>query len=579
MERISDVLCDTPRECAKLNLSVSWRCPKSVIYHAQEILEPILDEGQSTIEPAPHAPDGEIRKWGEDRVYDSLTEEDAYPRDEYINTMFLCRTNAPLFGAALGVISKGIPAIIRERDICKNILDYINDENPEGNRRIDVFMNALVKRIHKIDELEKASGNDFQVERDKIAVLDILAPKAKTIKDLKKQLEKLFNAGKCSTAGCDWQPETDDEFCAKCMKPKSEGGKGIAAVIIRNPGIIFSTIHKSKGLEALKIFLLDPTRLGRARPGSSEEDKRQEIHLHYVAVTRTKFTKDPDSGILTYVLETGSPDYEGETSAEFDPDAYEPLLEPEPEIIEYKFYVDPEFSEPFVYPPKHKKAGTQVSYVSRERAIQLIEASKRGDLLYCYPDPYEEPEELEEPPEVEVIETLPPKPPRISTPPQSARAFPSVKSIEEIQDIELPSLTTKGRGKYEEPTLEDWKSIQVRYLMKGIPAKLVALPTWGQYALIVNAVACSSTTVNLYGGETRKKGIKALRVMQPNSEGEFALRQGRTIKRTGGWHGRIIGRINEIILNREPSPSETETFEEMADVGGSQQRRNLRRWR
>ena len=55
------------------------------------------------------------------------------------------------------------------------------------------------------------------------------------------------------------------------------------------PGSVLSTIHRAKGLEANRVFILQPDLLRRPR-GRAAWQMEQEHNLHYVALTRSKNT-------------------------------------------------------------------------------------------------------------------------------------------------------------------------------------------------------------------------------------------------------------------------------------------------
>jgi len=56
-----------------------------------------------------------------------------------------------------------------------------------------------------------------------------------------------------------------------------------------NP-IRLSTIHRAKGLEENRVFIIDYDKMPYDRPGYQEWEKTQEVNLKYVAVTRAKET-------------------------------------------------------------------------------------------------------------------------------------------------------------------------------------------------------------------------------------------------------------------------------------------------
>lgn len=54
--------------------------------------------------------------------------------------------------------------------------------------------------------------------------------------------------------------------------------------------VTFATVHKSKGLEAERVFLLRPDKMPLRYPGMRAESFKQEKNLEYVAITRAKHT-------------------------------------------------------------------------------------------------------------------------------------------------------------------------------------------------------------------------------------------------------------------------------------------------
>lgn len=632
MKRLFSLLSETPKGCEVKDLSVTFRCPKAVVREAQRVLQtvipagvPVITPDQATIEPADYAPEGIVQTLPEDQVFDSLTiEKDAILRGEHVPTMILCRTNAPLLGAALRLISKGTPAKIVGRDVSKALLEYIDEINPKGNNSLEKFTATLEARLIKISELEREliergeleEGDElsspYQQEKDQVAAINIIALSPSlsaegqnTVENLKKELDGLFNGGFCPKESfhkpdkygrkTTYIADAGDTYCEVCLEERNE-----QVEIIKRQGVILSTVHKSKGLEALKIYILDPDRLGSPRPSASEEDQRQEIHLHYVAVTRTKFLKgDPDSGILTYIGEaipsvagaeqvvttttllppepaiiSGPPRTEEieveHTVPELPAQVHlpSPVLPPAPSRqLGFKFWVDADLTLPYIYPPGHKREGEQVVFPyneqGRKRAEALLEVNKEdvasgSDVqIYCSPSPSEPIRELEP-------ARLPSRSPIETGPIPST----SVKSVEEIRKMSLPKMAASGTGEFTEPTIADFQAIKALYIIKGIPAKIVKLPGWYQYALIVNGIACSSTTINIGSSVSRGIGKKALKVMQPDPNGRFIYREGPSIKRTAGWQGRVIERINEILLSRSPTAHEASSFEAMSEAAG-----------
>jgi superfamily I DNA/RNA helicase len=591
MSRLFKLLSPTNRGCNKMDLSVTFRCPKAVVRHAQQILQtvipagvPVISADQATIEASDHAPEGLVTDAPEDAIFDNITvETDAEMRRDrkggtHVPTMILCRANAPIFGSALRLLGRGVPVKIVGRDISKTLISYIDEINPKRNTNIERFVTALNSRLKNIHQIEQKLVDEgeldleddplsspFAQEKDQIVAIYILccggppgAPcveRVKTVKELKDAIDELFNGGRCPKdrqhprGKRGFIADTSDEICPVCLAEREE-----EVAIVKKTGVVFSTVHKSIGLEALKIYILAPDKLGAPRTNSTEEDQRQEIHLHYVAATRTKFLDgDADSGILTYLTDEKAPPppqpYEDEAPEPAplpEPTVIAPEIAPEPAQLPppkgYFFFLDPELTQPLMVKGKHfsKKSKKRARLVLASAEQLLKRVGQPGNRLYASPDPGSE-----------------------------------IKTPSELKKAILPSLPTSGARGAQIPTMEDWQLIKASYLAAGIPAKIVMLPgNWYQYALLVNGIACATTTINYGETVARAAGRKPIKVLQPNQYGKFFAKEGSKILRTGGWKGRVIERINQVILKREASESEISNFEAMADI--SQNRRYFR---
>ena len=194
-----------------LPLSVTYRCPKKIVYLAQEIVP--------DIEAAETAPEGII----EDLPIEHLTKT-VKPGD-----FVLSRTNAPLIKYCLQLLKAGVPANIQGRDIGSNLIYFIKKSKAKTVNSFITYVNEWrdqeVKRL-----LSEKKNTDICM--DKAECLLNLCEGTLTIKDLKTTIENLFN-------------DVDDAN-----------------------KVIFSTTHKAKGLERNRVFVL----VGTYRKGASEEE-------------------------------------------------------------------------------------------------------------------------------------------------------------------------------------------------------------------------------------------------------------------------------------------------------------------
>jgi superfamily I DNA/RNA helicase len=222
-------------DCVNLPLSVSYRCAKSVVSEAQKVVNHIL--------PSESAPDG------------SVSIKEKYNQDDFTgDSAIVCRNTAPLVSFTYSLINRGIPAVMLGRDIGKGLVTLI--KSLKASDIIDLS-GKLELWLKKSLEKAAATGNDSAVDAitDKASCCRIFIESAvnNNVSDLIKSIESFF-------------------------KDTSESGK-----------VTLCTIHKSKGLEWNKVFVLDKHRF-YPKWASKAWMKEQERNIHYVALTRAKST-------------------------------------------------------------------------------------------------------------------------------------------------------------------------------------------------------------------------------------------------------------------------------------------------
>ncbi len=75
-----------------------------------------------------------------------------------------------------------------------------------------------------------------------------------------------------------FKPKRVDELCKKIEELFST----------TKSGVTLSTVHKAKGLENDRVFILRPDLLPLKRENQQPWEKMQELNLKYVAITRAK---------------------------------------------------------------------------------------------------------------------------------------------------------------------------------------------------------------------------------------------------------------------------------------------------
>jgi len=210
----------------ELPLSICYRCPTSHLDLARQLVP--------HIEPRGDAPAGEVRDL---TMQELLTA--ALPGD-----MIICRNTAPLIDACLQLIRVGKPARVRGRDIGKALAATIRAVNcgSVGN-----FLPAL--EVYEAEQRERlyrmhAPHGHLAALADRVAGV-IAAYESAAWHSL-------------------------EHFITTITGLFSD----------TNGGITLSTVHRAKGLEAERVFILAPELL--------ESCEGQERNVKYVALTRAK---------------------------------------------------------------------------------------------------------------------------------------------------------------------------------------------------------------------------------------------------------------------------------------------------
>lgn len=225
----------------ELGLRTTYRCPQGVVAEAQ----PYCPDYRA----AESNPPGIVRAIAEDKLLAEVGCGD----------VVLSRVNAPLLSFCLQALKDGKPARVEGKDVAAGLRSLI-EKLAKGAARasIPAFLERLSRwRDQEANRILRANLRDTEAKLeqldDKHQMLAALAQGATGIPDLKARLDTVFAEvaeGRCTT---------------------------------------FSSVHKAKGLEWKRVFILRSTLRresfgkGKARPGAAQE----ESNIAYVAVTRS----------------------------------------------------------------------------------------------------------------------------------------------------------------------------------------------------------------------------------------------------------------------------------------------------
>ena len=217
----------------ELSLTVTYRCPKTVVELAREIVP--------DYQAADSAPDGSVSTVSE---LDLLSK--VRPND-----FVLSRTNAPLVRVCLLLIRRGMRARIQGRDVAAQIKTLTLKVSGGENMTIPGFAKALEQwREREMNWAAKLEGDRGERKRqlieDQCDTLLALCEGADTLFDIHSRLETLFSS----------EADADRDY------------------------VVLSSVHKSKGLERERVWLLEES----FKHGAIGE----EANIRYVAITRSK---------------------------------------------------------------------------------------------------------------------------------------------------------------------------------------------------------------------------------------------------------------------------------------------------
>lgn len=221
-----------------LPLSICYRCPTRHIELANKIYP--------VIEPRPKAPQGTVSEI-------SIAEIPQLVRG---GDLIICRCFYPLVRTYFDLLSAGIPALIRNKDLSSQLVNLLEqvvgwEEKPFST---DEFTSFLTNWY----EAQKAA-----MLADSMEMMVIVG-----LHDRVQTLNALYKVTKCTNT--------------------SELKEVIANLSKQTPNAVnLTTIHGAKGLEAHRVFHVKPNLVPHSR-AVKDWEKEQEKNLNFVALTRAK---------------------------------------------------------------------------------------------------------------------------------------------------------------------------------------------------------------------------------------------------------------------------------------------------
>lgn len=211
-------------------LTTTYRCAKSIVAEARVGVPDFHADASN--------PEGEVRHIPEAKLLDEIRIGDAV----------LSRINAPLVSLCLRALKAGVSARIEGKDIAASLRSLIKElATGQAKHSMPAFLAKLDRWCRR--EVERAissgRGGEARAEavRDRADALLALSEGLSGIPELQARLESIF------------------------------------AEVSANRCVVFSSVHKAKGLEWDRVFILART----LRDGGEEES-----NIKYVAITRAR---------------------------------------------------------------------------------------------------------------------------------------------------------------------------------------------------------------------------------------------------------------------------------------------------
>jgi superfamily I DNA/RNA helicase len=222
-------------ETKTMPLSITYRCAAAIVREAQKLVP--------HIEARPNAPEGIVQ------TLRTFAGSFLNPRTD----MVVCRNTAPLVKLAYGLIAQRIPVKVLGRDIGKGLTTLIKGLKPSS-------MADLYDKLDQWEQQEREAALKAKQESRAESISD----KAECIRAVASGSGALSVADLISSIEALFSDDTE------------RGGK-----------VTLCTVHKAKGLESERVFILNRF-LMPSKWAKQEWEIEQERNIEYVAITRAK---------------------------------------------------------------------------------------------------------------------------------------------------------------------------------------------------------------------------------------------------------------------------------------------------
>ncbi len=240
-----------------LTLTETRRCGKAIVEEACKIVPGFRAHSSN--------PEGTVRTQRLEKYAEEVNDRD----------MVLCRVNAPLISQALRFIKAGRKALVRGRDFGKSLIQFVTklkaDDPADLITKADNWLAEETRKEHVKRNPSEARLMGLQDRYDCVVAF---TEEAITVQDVLNKLDAVFAGKQCPR--CKKHFNETSESCFQCRVP-----------LIKPEGVLFSSVHRAKGLEANRVFILRLKGADMPHPmARSAWQRQQEMNCLYIAITR-----------------------------------------------------------------------------------------------------------------------------------------------------------------------------------------------------------------------------------------------------------------------------------------------------
>lgn len=224
-----------------LDLTVTYRCPKSVVAYVKQF-------GSFPIEAHESAPEGTVA---------SISSTEMMKMDLTPADAILCRNTKPLVDMAYSLLRKGVACHVEGRDIGASLLKLVNRWKvatlPALVSKIETWRTKEVAKAEAARKPQKAEAISDRADTILTIIEGLLSKGPATVADLRAWIVSMFQ-------------DADNEA---------------------KPTLTLCTGHRSKGREWKRVFWYGRAQYQPSKFARQEWQIRQEINLMYVMGTRS----------------------------------------------------------------------------------------------------------------------------------------------------------------------------------------------------------------------------------------------------------------------------------------------------